>query len=128
MQCVFLLVTQLCDAVQSLPAKVHYPIDLDPSSVKGKFSFHTPAAVKVVGSYLLKSAIKPDLNVDLALQIPEVKGEGVGEKCGGKEREGGKEGWGGGGREGEVGRWREGWRERGGGGEGVRRSGGRWEC
>jgi U3 small nucleolar RNA-associated protein 22 len=60
----------LCDAVQSLPPKVHYPINLDPSSVKGKFIFRPPLAVKVVGSYLLKTAIKPDLNVDLALQIP----------------------------------------------------------
>ena len=64
---------QLCDAVQSLPPKVHYPINLDPSSVKGKFVFHPPLTVKVVGSYLLKTAIKPDLNIDLALQIPPVR-------------------------------------------------------
>ena len=56
-----------------MPSKTHYPINLDPSSVKGKFSFRPPVAVKVVGSYLLKTAIKPDLNVDLALQIPEVR-------------------------------------------------------
>ena len=65
--------TQLCDAVQGLPPKIHYPINLDPSCVKGKFVFHPPLAVRVVGSYLLKTAIKPDLNVDLALQIPPVR-------------------------------------------------------
>ena len=40
--------------------------------MKGKFIFRPPVAVKVVGSYLLKTAIKPDLNVDLALELPKV--------------------------------------------------------
>ena len=62
-----------------MPTKVHYPIDLDPSTVKGKFHFRPPVGVKVVGSYLLKTAIKPDMNVDLVLQIPQVrKGRGKG--------------------------------------------------
>ena len=48
-------------------------MELDPSSVKGKFTFRPPTSVKVVGSYLLKTAIKSDLNIDVALQIPEVR-------------------------------------------------------
>ena len=64
---------QLPEAVCQLPSKIHYPIHLDASTVKGKFTFRPPVAVKVTGSYLLKTAIKPDLNVDLALHIPEVR-------------------------------------------------------
>lgn len=68
----FLSHWQLSEAVHQLPPKIQYPLHLDASTVKGKFTFRPPVAVKVIGSYLLKTAIKPDLNVDLALHIPEV--------------------------------------------------------
>lgn len=40
--------------------------------MKGKFRFQRPASVKVVGSYLLGTVTKPDLNVDIAVQMPKV--------------------------------------------------------
>ena len=40
--------------------------------MKGRFQFLQPQTVKVVGSYLLGTMTKPDLNVDLVLYIPEV--------------------------------------------------------
>lgn len=43
-----------------------------PFGVKGKFRFLPPAAVKVVGSYLLGTCIKPDINVDVAVMMPRV--------------------------------------------------------
>ena len=63
---------QLCSALSLLPVKVKYPLPLDPSNVKGKFQFRPPETVKVVGSYLLGTVTKPDLNIDLVLQIPQV--------------------------------------------------------
>lgn len=41
--------------------------------MKGKFRFQRPASVKVVGSYLLGTVTKPDLNVDIAVQMPKVR-------------------------------------------------------
>lgn len=40
--------------------------------MKGKFRFQRPASIKVVGSYLLGTVTKPDLNVDIAVQMPKV--------------------------------------------------------
>ena len=36
------------------------------------FSFSAPSSIKVVGSYLLGTMSKPDLNVDMSAQIPAV--------------------------------------------------------
>ena len=65
---------QLCAALSLLPPKVKYPLPLDPSNLKGKFQFRPPKTVKVVGSYLLGTMTKPDLNIDLVLQLPQVLG------------------------------------------------------
>uniref|UniRef100_A0A8C8S5Z8 Nucleolar protein 6 n=1 Tax=Pelusios castaneus TaxID=367368 RepID=A0A8C8S5Z8_9SAUR len=53
-----------------LPTDVKVPFLQVPFSVKGKFRFLPPAAVKVVGSYLLGTGIKPEINVDVALTMP----------------------------------------------------------
>lgn len=37
-------------------------------------NFEPPATVNVVGSFLLRTLAKPDLNVDMAIQIPTVRG------------------------------------------------------
>lgn len=43
-----------------------------PFSVKGKFRFVPPTELKVVGSYLLGTCIKPEINVDVAVTMPRV--------------------------------------------------------
>ncbi|KYO18444.1 nucleolar protein 6 [Alligator mississippiensis] len=53
-----------------LPKHVRVPLLQVPFGVKGKFRFLPPAAVKVVGSYLLGTCIKPDINVDVAVMMP----------------------------------------------------------
>lgn len=64
---------QLCEGLELLPDKVKYPLSFTPENCKGKFRFGPPAAVKVVGSYLLGTLTKPDLNVDVELSLPMVK-------------------------------------------------------
>uniref|UniRef100_K7G936 Nucleolar protein 6 n=1 Tax=Pelodiscus sinensis TaxID=13735 RepID=K7G936_PELSI len=53
-----------------LPKGVKVPFLQVPFGVKGKFRFLPPAAVKVVGSYLLGTCIKPEINVDVAVTMP----------------------------------------------------------
>ncbi|XP_067320780.1 nucleolar protein 6 isoform X2 [Anolis sagrei] len=53
-----------------LPKGVKVPLLQFPFNVKGKFRFLPPAEVKVVGSYLLGTCIKPEVNVDVALVMP----------------------------------------------------------
>nr|XP_042706651.1 nucleolar protein 6 isoform X3 [Chrysemys picta bellii] len=53
-----------------LPKDVKVPFLQVPVSVKGKFRFLPPAAVTVVGSYLLGTCIKPEINVDVAVTMP----------------------------------------------------------
>nr|XP_020652113.1 nucleolar protein 6 [Pogona vitticeps] len=53
-----------------LPKGVKVPFLQLPFSVKGKFHFLPPEEVKVVGSYLLGTCIKPEVNVDVALVMP----------------------------------------------------------
>uniref|UniRef100_A0A7M4FBZ1 Nucleolar protein 6 n=1 Tax=Crocodylus porosus TaxID=8502 RepID=A0A7M4FBZ1_CROPO len=53
-----------------LPKHVRVPLLQVPFGVKGKFHFLPPAAVKVVGSYLLGTCIKPEINVDVAVTMP----------------------------------------------------------
>ncbi|XP_070599757.1 nucleolar protein 6 isoform X2 [Erythrolamprus reginae] len=54
-----------------LSAGVKVPILQIPFKVKGKFHFLPPAEVKVVGSYLLGTCIKPEVNVDVAVVMPK---------------------------------------------------------
>ncbi|KAJ7384542.1 Nucleolar protein 6 [Desmophyllum pertusum] len=54
-----------------LPRGTKFPLPSTPSPVKGKFCFRRPVSVKVVGSYLLGTVTKPDLNVDIAVQMPK---------------------------------------------------------
>lgn len=53
-----------------LPAGVQVPLHQVPYTVKGCFRFLPPAQVTVVGSYLLGTCIRPDINVDIALTMP----------------------------------------------------------
>ena len=43
-----------------------------PFSMKGRFCFLSLAELKVVGSYLLGTCIKPEINVDVAVTMPRV--------------------------------------------------------
>uniref|UniRef100_A0A8C7E521 Nucleolar protein 6 n=1 Tax=Naja naja TaxID=35670 RepID=A0A8C7E521_NAJNA len=54
-----------------LPTGVKVPILQLPFKVKGKFRFLPPAQVKVVGSYLLGTCNKPEVNVDVAVIMPK---------------------------------------------------------
>ncbi|EDO27361.1 predicted protein [Nematostella vectensis] len=54
-----------------LPRKVVFPLPPTPSPVKGKFKFLKPSAVNIVGSYQLKTAIKPSFNVDVSINMPK---------------------------------------------------------
>ncbi|XP_073474509.1 nucleolar protein 6 [Aquarana catesbeiana] len=54
-----------------LPKNVKVPFLQAPYQVKGKFHFRPPTSIKVVGSYLLGTCIKPEINVDLAVTIPQ---------------------------------------------------------
>ncbi|XP_029059010.1 nucleolar protein 6 isoform X3 [Monodon monoceros] len=49
---------------------VRVPLHQVPYTVKGCFRFLPPAQVTVVGSYLLGTCIRPDINVDVALTMP----------------------------------------------------------
>ncbi|XP_078077355.1 nucleolar protein 6 [Mustelus asterias] len=53
-----------------LPKGVKVPFLQIPYNIKGKFHFLRPASVKVIGSYLLGTCIKPEINVDVAVTMP----------------------------------------------------------
>ncbi|KAM6182038.1 nucleolar protein 6 [Erethizon dorsatum] len=53
-----------------LPAGVRVPLRQVPYTVKGSFRFLPPAQVTVVGSYLLGTCTRPNINVDMALTMP----------------------------------------------------------
>ncbi|XP_036891791.1 nucleolar protein 6 [Sturnira hondurensis] len=61
--------TELTDQAW-LPAGVQVPLHQVPYTVKGCFRFLPPAQITVVGSYLLGTCIRPDINVDIALIMP----------------------------------------------------------
>nr|XP_017509913.2 nucleolar protein 6 isoform X2 [Manis javanica] len=63
------LETELTDQAW-LPTGVRVPLHQVPYTVKGCFRFLPPAQVTVVGSYLLGTCIRPDVNVDMALIMP----------------------------------------------------------
>lgn len=70
--CFLLLSPQLTD--QSwLPAGVRVPLHQVPFAVKGSFRFRPPSQITVVGSYLLNTCMRPDINVDVALTMPRVR-------------------------------------------------------
>ncbi|XP_073445908.1 nucleolar protein 6 isoform X1 [Dendrobates tinctorius] len=54
-----------------LPKSVKVPFLQIPFQVKGSFHFLTPSSIKVVGSYLLGTCIKPEINVDVAVTMPQ---------------------------------------------------------
>ncbi|XP_078530850.1 nucleolar protein 6 [Lissotriton helveticus] len=54
-----------------LPQGVKVPYLQVPFRVKGKFRFLPPVSVKVVGSYLLDTCILPEINVDVAVTMPQ---------------------------------------------------------
>ncbi|XP_058157972.1 nucleolar protein 6 isoform X2 [Dasypus novemcinctus] len=62
--------TELIDQVW-LPADIRVPLHQVPFTVKGCFHFLPPANITIVGSYLLGTCIRPDINVDVALTIPK---------------------------------------------------------
>ncbi|XP_038646615.1 nucleolar protein 6 [Scyliorhinus canicula] len=53
-----------------LPKGVKVPFLQIPYNIKGKFHFLRPASVKVIGSYLLGTCTKPEINVDVAVTMP----------------------------------------------------------
>nr|XP_004658431.2 nucleolar protein 6 [Jaculus jaculus] len=53
-----------------LPAGVQVPLHQVPYTVKGSFRFLPPSQVTIIGSYLLGTCIRPDINVDVALTMP----------------------------------------------------------
>lgn len=55
-----------------LPKETKFPLPSSLSPVKGKFYFRRPVSVKVVGSYLLGTLTKPNMNVDVAVEMPKV--------------------------------------------------------
>lgn len=55
-----------------LSKDVKVPFLQVPFSVKGRFHFVPPAELKVVGSYLLGTCIRPEINVDIAVTMPRV--------------------------------------------------------
>uniref|UniRef100_A0A8C0EK39 Nucleolar protein 6 n=1 Tax=Bubo bubo TaxID=30461 RepID=A0A8C0EK39_BUBBB len=61
--------TELTDQAW-LPRGVKVPFLQVPFSVKGRFRFVPPTELKVVGSYLLGTCIKPEINVDVAVTMP----------------------------------------------------------
>lgn len=54
-----------------LPKETKFPLPSSLSPVKGKFCFRRPVSVKVVGSYLLGTLTKPNMNVDVAVEMPK---------------------------------------------------------
>lgn len=70
--CFLRLSPQLTD--QSwLPAGVRVPLHQVPYAVKGSFRFRPPSQITVVGSYLLDTCMRPDINVDVAVTMPRVR-------------------------------------------------------
>ncbi|XP_058720347.1 nucleolar protein 6 isoform X2 [Poecile atricapillus] len=61
--------TELTDQTW-LSKDVKVPFLQVPFSVKGRFHFVPPAELKVVGSYLLGTCVRPEINVDIAVTMP----------------------------------------------------------
>ncbi|KAM4753887.1 LOW QUALITY PROTEIN: nucleolar protein 6 [Cyanocitta cristata] len=61
--------TELTDQAW-LSKDVKVPFLQVPFNVKGRFHFVPPAELKVVGSYLLGTCVRPEINVDVAVTMP----------------------------------------------------------
>ncbi|NWW10874.1 NOL6 protein, partial [Oreocharis arfaki] len=61
--------TELTDQAW-LSKDVKVPFLQVPFSVKGRFHFVPPAELKVVGSYLMGTCVRPEINVDIAVTMP----------------------------------------------------------
>ena len=57
--------------IQRTLHKQQVKIPLLDASLEGDFQFIKPASLNLVGSYLLQTAAKPTLNVDVAVEIPK---------------------------------------------------------
>lgn len=55
-----------------LSKDVKVPFLQVPFNVKGRFHFVPPSELKVVGSYLLGTCVRPEINVDIAVTMPRV--------------------------------------------------------
>ncbi|XP_033750343.1 nucleolar protein 6-like [Pecten maximus] len=54
-----------------LPKKfVKVPIYQSPETVKGRFQFFPPTEVKMVGSFLSRTCVKPGVNLDISVTMP----------------------------------------------------------
>lgn len=51
---------------------VNVPVVEKPSSVKGVFQFLPPVNVRLSGSFVLDTAVRPDVVADVVLEIPKV--------------------------------------------------------
>ena len=45
---------------------------ITPQKVKGSFQFVPPLKVKVTGSFLHETCVKPDIHVDVLVEMPKV--------------------------------------------------------
>ncbi|XP_072453080.1 nucleolar protein 6 isoform X2 [Notamacropus eugenii] len=54
-----------------LPKGVKVPFVQKPYAVKGRFQFLPPTQITVVGSYLLGTCVRPEVNVDVMLTMPK---------------------------------------------------------
>ena len=62
---------------------VRLPLDLfGAKTVQWKVQYEPPASVAVVGSYLLRTGVRPTLNVDVAVEMPEVRVRALGPRLG----------------------------------------------
>ena len=68
-----LYLVQLTDQKWVTKKAFSVPLMQKPEVVKGIFRFEAPVSVRVIGSYLFGTAIRPEVRVDLALQLPPVR-------------------------------------------------------
>ncbi|XP_062516518.1 nucleolar protein 6-like isoform X2 [Corticium candelabrum] len=63
---------ELSDAPSNLmfDGDVHIPLMWKSLVLKGSMSLSPPSSVRVIGSFLLRTQCKPNINVDLAVEIP----------------------------------------------------------
>ncbi|XP_064627089.1 nucleolar protein 6-like [Lineus longissimus] len=50
--------------------KIKVPLHQEPFRVKGKFSFHPPSKVTVLGSFVMGTCVEPDPHIDVAVEMP----------------------------------------------------------
>ena len=62
------------DITQKYIEKLAPPLHNPASDPKLSFKFHAPSKLQVIGSFLLQTVCRPSNNVDLAIEIPKVRG------------------------------------------------------